>query len=667
MGTVRIKAGKVRPLWAGHPWVFAQAIARIDGAPGPGDPVRVVDPEGKYLGSGFYSPKSAIPVRLMTHRPDEALDGVAIGRRLEAALSLRKTLGLPSDENTGYRLVNAEGDHLPGLIVDVFDDTAVVQLGTVGMKSREEEIFAQVQRVVGAKTVIEMGADHQRGEGFISETRIARGEDRDALRFQENGFAFDIPRTLSHKTGYYFDQRANRLRVGQLAEGKRVLDAYSYLGGFALAAARGGASEVVAIERSAPAVAAAASIAHANGQHISYHRDDVKKALPRLQPQKERFDIVIVDPPKLAPTRNVAAMGPGISKAAPGAGQTGLPAPQRPGDSPHRRWWHARQLLLFRGASDHGFSSTADHRGPGCRRSTDLARDRNPRSGPSRSGRLPRRPLPRSDVSSGGSVKDLASLDADGVCGVLFDVDDTVTREGVVEQAAFAAMHRLHQAGFVLVAVTGRPLGWADVIVRQWPVDMALGENGAGWLRRRGHVVTEGYFCTEAERDVQAALLKRIQDDVLARFPDLRMAEDQRARRCDLAFDVREHASLSDGEIAALEQLIEAHGARALTSSVHCHALAGDWNKASGIRRALEANPDLPRADAPWVFVGDSANDADAFGYFDRSVGVANLRADESNLQIKRPLRHRSARTNSNCGRLYDRILNVQPDCHHGN
>lgn len=303
MGTVRIKAGKVRPLWAGHPWVFAQAIARIDGAPGPGDPVRVVDPEGKYLGSGFYSPKSAIPVRLMTHRPDEALDGVAIGRRLEAALSLRKTLGLPSDENTGYRLVNAEGDHLPGLIVDVFDDTAVVQLGTVGMKSREEEIFAQVQRVVGAKTVIEMGADHQRGEGFISETRIARGEDRDALRFRENGFAFDIPRTLSHKTGYYFDQRANRLRVGQLAEGKRVLDAYSYLGGFALAASRGGASEVVAIERSAPAVAAAASIAHKNGQHISYHRDDVKKALPRLQSQKERFDIVIVDPPKLAPTR----------------------------------------------------------------------------------------------------------------------------------------------------------------------------------------------------------------------------------------------------------------------------------------------------------------------------------------------------------------------------
>jgi len=306
MGTVHLKPGRVQPLWAGHPWVFAQAIRKIEGAPGAGDKVRVVDPEGRFLGIGYYSPKSAIPVRVLGRDPDERLDEAAIGERLDRAAAFRRdVLGLPSTETSGYRLVHGAGDDLAGLVVDVYGDAAVVQIGTVGLKLREEAIFGHVARVTGAKTVIEMGGDHSRGEGFVSETRVVRGAEVDELRFRERGFELEVPTSLTQKTGYYFDQRDNRARLEALCAGRRVLDAYAYVGGISLAAARGGATEVVALERSAPAVAAGATIARHNrlGDVISFRREDVKKAFPRLIAENQRFDVVVVDPPKLAPTR----------------------------------------------------------------------------------------------------------------------------------------------------------------------------------------------------------------------------------------------------------------------------------------------------------------------------------------------------------------------------
>lgn len=305
MSRVTLRAGRVQPVWAGHPWVFAQAIERVDGAPSPGDAVEVRDPKGKLLGRGFWSPGSAIPVRIVTRKPDEALDEACLVRRVEAAAEHRRELGLPGDETDGFRLIHAEGDGLPGLIVDVFRDAAVVQLLTIGMKRREDALFAAIARVTGARTVVEAsGGRAQQMEGIQVEARVVRGPPADALRFRERGLEYAIPPSFGQKTGFYFDQRDNRAAVERLARGKRVLDLYSYVGPFALAAARGGAREVLAFDSSASVVAEGAQIAAANGlaDRVRFARGDVRSVLGALIQEKKRFELVMVDPPKLAPT-----------------------------------------------------------------------------------------------------------------------------------------------------------------------------------------------------------------------------------------------------------------------------------------------------------------------------------------------------------------------------
>ena len=303
---VRLRTGHVQPVWAGHPWVFAQAIDRVDGAPSPGDTVSVVDARGQVLGRGYWSPDSAIPVRILSRDPEEQLESAFLGRRLAEAAQWRKEwLGLPGTDTNGYRLVHAEGDRLAGLIVDVFGDVAAVQVLTLGMKRREADVFAEVARVTGAKTILEVASERtQRLEGFEAKTQVVRGPELSGLRFRERGFEFDFPMSVSQKTGFYFDQRENRARLETLVRGKRVLDAFSYVGTFALAAARGGAAKVTAIDASASAIAAGAMIAQHAGfaDKIDFVRADVKRALPEMVQRSEKFDVVIVDPPKLAPT-----------------------------------------------------------------------------------------------------------------------------------------------------------------------------------------------------------------------------------------------------------------------------------------------------------------------------------------------------------------------------
>lgn len=220
------------------------------------------------------------------------------------------------------------------------------------------------------------------------------------------------------------------------------------------------------------------------------------------------------------------------------------------------------------------------------------------------------------------------NLQPAGLRGLVFDIDDTVTRNGVLEPSAYAAMHQLAKAGFELVAVTGRPLGWADVVARHWPVRIAIGENGAGWSSVDGNRFREGYFSGERERRQQALLLDRIREEVSRVMSHVRVSSDDRARRCDLAFDIGELVSLPRTDIDALVALIEGFGASTSVSTVHAHAVPGPWDKASGVRRALRdaLGIDLDAEREQWVFVGDSGNDAEAFAYFPKSVGVANVR-----------------------------------------
>jgi HAD superfamily hydrolase (TIGR01484 family) len=234
-------------------------------------------------------------------------------------------------------------------------------------------------------------------------------------------------------------------------------------------------------------------------------------------------------------------------------------------------------------------------------------------------------------------MRPIADLDprcARDLLGVVFDVDDTLTRDGRVEEPAFQALWRLKNQGLHLLAVTGRPLGFAEVMARTWPVDAAVGENGAGFIQVTEHALRVGYYTDEAERAEHAKLLSQVRARVAAQAPFAQLADDNWARRCDIAWDVGERVQLTAERIAELRALIEGAGAKCLVSSVHAHALAGSYDKATGAALALKETLGIELSAQPerWLFVGDSGNDAAAFACFPVSAGVSNVRAHLASL-----------------------------------
>lgn len=226
-------------------------------------------------------------------------------------------------------------------------------------------------------------------------------------------------------------------------------------------------------------------------------------------------------------------------------------------------------------------------------------------------------------------ISDLPDETSRNLLGVAFDIDDTVTRHGRLELAAFKAMHELAQNGFHLVACTGRPIGWIDVVVRHWPISVGVGENGAGWIWKDGDEFRENYFDPPERRDTYGDLFERVRKRVARELPHVDVSPDDWARRCDLAFDIGETVSLPSDDIATLLNAIEAEGAGANASTVHAHVIPGKWNKAIGIVRAVRDALGFNVDEVPerWLYVGDSGNDGPAFDYFPVSVGVSNVRA----------------------------------------
>jgi 23S rRNA (cytosine1962-C5)-methyltransferase len=304
MPKIWIRGGHVRPVWAGHPWVYAQAVGKVEGKPEPGDLVDVLDPQENWMGAGFYSPSSAIAVRIVSRVPGEAIDRAFFRDRFARALAFRReSLGLPDAQTNGYRLVHSEGDGLSGLVVDVYRDVAVVQVLTAGMKRREREIFDALREVTGARSIVEFpSGEHLEKEGLPPQPGAVHGEPIEQLEFSERGFGYRLPIESAQKTGFYFDQRDNRARLESLCAGRRVLDACSYVGPFSLAAARGGAREVIALDRSEAALGVAQESAARSGvaEKIRFQRGDLKRVLPELIAAGERFDVIVLDPPKLA-------------------------------------------------------------------------------------------------------------------------------------------------------------------------------------------------------------------------------------------------------------------------------------------------------------------------------------------------------------------------------
>src|SRR5271170_3933654 len=205
MPTLRLKPGHVQPVWAGHPWVYAQAVDRVEGGAIAGDEVAVVDPRGNTLGRGFYSPGSAIPVRILVRDTTTPIDAAFFRQRMARAFALRTSLGLASQPSAGFRLINAEGDGLPGVVVDRYADVVAIQIGTIGMKQREALLYEALSSVAAPRAIIDRTSmQSAKMEGFEPSSGVVRGQDIQELAFTERDLRFRIPLNVGQKTGFYF-------------------------------------------------------------------------------------------------------------------------------------------------------------------------------------------------------------------------------------------------------------------------------------------------------------------------------------------------------------------------------------------------------------------------------------------------------------------------------
>jgi len=280
---------------SGSPWIFSNEIRMDEAAKSitPGAVINVRGEDGRAFGTGYFNPKSLIAVRLWSDDCDVAIDRDFFAVRLGRALALRSALY----DRPFYRLVHAEGDGLPGLVIDRFNDTLAVQIGTAGMERQTETLLQALDIVLKPKTVIlRNDAPSRTLEGLDSYVKTAKGEGQ-RIAVEENGARYFADLAEGQKTGWYYDQRDNRAFMSRFAKGKTVLDAYSYTGGFGILAAKAGAKEVVCLDSSAPALALAEESARANSVKITPVKADVFEELERLKAAGENFDIVLADPP----------------------------------------------------------------------------------------------------------------------------------------------------------------------------------------------------------------------------------------------------------------------------------------------------------------------------------------------------------------------------------
>lgn len=301
MATLILKRGAERRIRAGHPWIYRGEVADLKGSWSAGAAVEVTDSAGRFLGRGFYSPRATLVCRLLT-RVDEPVDGALLRKRLEAALEYRRSAGLVG---SAYRLCWSEADGLPGLVVDRYGPVSVVQCLTLGMARQADWVRDALGQLFPDGEILRL--DDQtaaRIEGFepVRETREAE------LILDEGAGRFAVSLGAGHKTGLYLDQRENRVLVGSLARGRRMLDAFCYAGGFACHALLAGAASALLLDSSADALAQAHRNLGLNGvaERGALREGNAFDGLRELQARGERFGLVILDPPPF--TRHKSAV-----------------------------------------------------------------------------------------------------------------------------------------------------------------------------------------------------------------------------------------------------------------------------------------------------------------------------------------------------------------------
>ncbi|GAB3352101.1 MULTISPECIES: class I SAM-dependent rRNA methyltransferase [Chromohalobacter] len=296
---LRLKKNADRRLKAGHLWLYSNEID-IATTPlkdfEPGAQAVIEAANGKPMGIAYVNPHSLICARIVSRDVDVRLDRSLFVHRFKQALSLRERMFA----KPFYRLVYGEGDLLPGLIVDRFDDVLVVQLNTVGMDRLREEIVAALEKVLAPRAIVfKNDSSGRRQEQLGDEVEVAYGELPDQVLLEENGVRFVVPVLDGQKTGWFFDHRANRAWLNGLVAGKRVLDVFSYVGGWGVQAAAHGASEVLCVDSSAQALERVAENAALNGlaEQVAVGEGEAFEALAALKAEGEQFDVIVLDPP----------------------------------------------------------------------------------------------------------------------------------------------------------------------------------------------------------------------------------------------------------------------------------------------------------------------------------------------------------------------------------
>jgi len=305
-----LKRGREKSLRRRHPWIFSGALERVEGTPASGDTVQVRSRDGETLALAAWSPESQIRARVWSFDASVRIDEAFLRARIERAVALRSALPAARHTNA-LRLVHGESDGLPGLVVDRYADVLVAQFLSAGAGRWREPILDALAESTGCEAIYERSdAEVRTMEGLAPRSGFARGN-RDAQRCPiiEYGLNFRVDVEAGQKTGFFLDQRENRQRVRALAGGREVLDCFAYTGGFSIAALAGGAKRVLALESSAPALEVARENLAANpldAARLEFAQADVFAHLRQLRDRGAAFDLVVLDPPKFAPTAALA-------------------------------------------------------------------------------------------------------------------------------------------------------------------------------------------------------------------------------------------------------------------------------------------------------------------------------------------------------------------------
>ena len=306
MPAIILRCDRVKAMNRKHPWIFSKAIKKGVDNPLLGETIDILDPDGNWLARGSYSPHSQIRARVWTFDQEQQIDQAFFEGKIDRSIQIRDRI-IKNGNLTGYRLFAAESDGLPGVTVDVFDNTIVIQLVSAGAEFQRDNLINALKSKFPTHNIYERSDADARGKEGIKKARgLIHGELPTELVIEENGIKAYVDIEKGHKTGFYLDQRDNRQTLEGLVEGKKVLNCFSYTGTFGLYALRGGATHVTNVDMSQDALDIAKRNVELNGFDLSkvdFEKNDVFKLLRKYKEDGVKFDVIVMDPPKFAESK----------------------------------------------------------------------------------------------------------------------------------------------------------------------------------------------------------------------------------------------------------------------------------------------------------------------------------------------------------------------------